>query len=291
MMMRVILMLFILLPGLSQALNIENGKRINRTCALCHGDYGQGTPGTLSPRLAGLPASYLAKELRYYRSGKRNYAPMIIASSIRKMSDEDIDDISEYLAGVNLRNLNLPKIPKYQNGDKEQGKRIFKQECKGCHRRTGLGKAKKGIPPVAGQYGSYIFGQIKKFQAKHRDHDDDPEDDTFAEYEDAELDNIIAYLTSLPAHAPLTAAEKFTIDTESVAGMAGAESMAGMVSGQETSLKGMSGSDEKVFITGRFRVTPMGEIVLIPLNQDMRSIAGLSGDFKITPTGILFIPN
>ncbi|RDH87020.1 MAG: hypothetical protein DIZ78_05875 [endosymbiont of Escarpia spicata] len=291
MMMRVIMMLFILLPGLSHALNIENGKRINRTCALCHGDYGQGTPGTLSPRLAGLPASYLAKELRYYRSGERTYAPMVIASSIRKMTDEDIVDISEYLAGVDLRNLNLPKIPKYENGNMGQGEKIFKQECKGCHKRTGLGKAKKGIPPVAGQYGSYIFGQIKKFQTKKRHHDDDPEDDTFDEYDDSELDNIIAYLTNLPAHAPLTAAEKFTIDTVGMAGMAGEESMAGMVSGKETSLKGMDGSDEKVFITGRFRVTPMGEIVLIPVHQDMRSIAGLSGDFKITPTGILFIQN
>lgn len=285
MIQRVVLILFILLPGLSHALNIENGKKINRTCALCHGDYGQGTPGTLSPRLAGLPAGYLEKELKYYRSGKRSYAPMVIASSIKKMTDEDIKDISEYLAGVNLRNLNLPQIPEYPNGEKDKGYKIFKKECKSCHRKTGLGKPKKGIPPIAGQYGSYIFGQIKKFQAKERDHDDDPDDETFDEWSDAELDDIIAHLTNLPAHEPLDEASKFTV------GMTGSEGMVGMVSGKEVSLQGMSGTEDATNITGRFRITPIGEIVLNPLNQDMRSVAGLSGNFRITPTGILFIPD
>ena len=116
------------------ALDIENAKKINKTCALCHGIYGQGTPGTMSPRLAGLPKEYLAKEMRYYRDGTRNYPPMVIASSIAQMSDADIDDISDYLAGVNLRNLKLPKIPAYPNGDHRAGKELFREECKFCHR-------------------------------------------------------------------------------------------------------------------------------------------------------------
>ncbi|MBW9257225.1 MAG: cytochrome c [Candidatus Thiodiazotropha sp. (ex. Lucinisca nassula)] len=279
MLLKPVLILLLLLPALCQALNIENGKRINRSCALCHGDYGQGTPGTMSPRLAGLPADYLEKELKFYRSGERSYAPMVIASSIKKMSDEDIRDISEYLAGVNLRNLNLPKIPEYPNGKPDKGKEIFNDECKSCHKKTGLGKPKKDIPPVAGQYGSYIFSQIKKFQDKQRHHDDDPEDDTFDDYADTEIDDIIAYVTTLPAHPPLPASGDFSVG---MSGVMDSMSMVGMVQG---------GDQSDLNISGQFRVTPSGDIVLKPLNQDMRSIAGLSGNFRITPTGILFMPN
>ncbi|MEA3274726.1 MAG: c-type cytochrome [Pseudomonadota bacterium] len=287
-----LLLLLCLAPGLSSALDIENAKKINKSCALCHGVYGQGTPGTLSPRLAGLPEEYLAKELKYYRDGVRNYPPMVVASSIAGMTDEDIDDISEYLAGVNLRNLNLPEIPEYPNGKEDEGREVFLDECKSCHRRSGLGKPKKGIPPVAGQYGSYLFGQMKKFQAKDRHHDDDPDDDTFDDFEDAELDNLIAFLTKLPPHGPLEKIEPFAV---TMGGMASMGDMSGMIAmtsdGTLSSMQGMSGgAGGGTKIAGRFRITPTGDILLSPTNQDMRPVAGLSGDFKVTPDGILFIP-
>ncbi len=284
-------LLLLMLPGLSQALQIENGKRINRTCALCHGDYGQGTPGTMSPRLAGLPANYLEKELRFYRSGKRNYAPMVIVSSIKDMSDEDIRDISEYLAGVNLRNLNLPNVPPYAKGDPRRGREIFNADCKECHRETGLGKAHKGIPPLAGQYGSYIFSQMEKFQSKERYHDDDPDDETFDGRSDEELADIIAYLTSLPVHPSLDKGTRFARE---MAGMQGVASMAGQQAVLEAPRSLAAGGyfgGGATNISGRFRITPAGNIVLNPLNQDMRAVAGLSGEFRITSEGILFAPD
>ena len=126
---KILLLAVLLLPGLSQALDIENAKRINRSCALCHGIYGQGTPGTMSPRLAGMPKEYLAKELAYYRDGVREYAPMVVASSIANMSDKDINDISDYLSGIDLHNLDLPKIPEYKNGDPAMGEEMYEDEC------------------------------------------------------------------------------------------------------------------------------------------------------------------
>ena len=69
--MRLLLSL-LMIPCAAYALDAENAKRINKTCALCHGQYSQGTPGMLSPRLAGLPKEYIAKEMRYYRDGTRD---------------------------------------------------------------------------------------------------------------------------------------------------------------------------------------------------------------------------
>ncbi|MET0015314.1 MAG: c-type cytochrome [Sedimenticola sp.] len=272
------------------ALDLENAKRINRTCALCHGIYGQGTPGTLSPRLAGLPKEYIAKELRYYKDGVREYAPMVLSSSITRMTDKDIEDISEYLAGINLRNLNLPKIPEYKRGDHDTGKDLFMDECKTCHRKTGQGKPTKGIPPLAGQYGSYLFSQMKKFQGKERYHDDDPEDETFDGRGDDELDHLINFVTKLPPHDPI---KSFSVT--GMTGMIGMASMSGMISmSPEGRLKNVDNklmNLDLVKIAGRFQITPEGDIVLKPTNQDMRPVAGLSGDFKVTSNGLIFIPN
>lgn len=281
----------VLAVGPAAALDLENAKRINRTCALCHGSYGQGTPGTMSPRLAGLPAGYLAKELRYYRDGLRHYAPMVVASSVDSMTDKDIDDIAEYLAGVNLRTLNLPKIPAYTKGDSERGGEYFRDECKGCHRPTGLGKPEKGIPPLAGQYGSYLFGQMKRFQRKDRHHDDDPDDETFDGLRDEMLDDLVTYLTTLPAHEPLDEVKPFDLGTRPVTGL---DTMGGMIAmganGTMVSMAPEASAHKAVDIAGRFKVLPSGDILLTPTNQDMRPVTGLSGDFKVTEDGLVFIP-
>ena len=53
------------------AANLANGERINKNCALCHGIYGQGAPGQLSPRIAGLPKDYIIKTRTESRAGRR----------------------------------------------------------------------------------------------------------------------------------------------------------------------------------------------------------------------------
>ncbi|QVL49931.1 MAG: cytochrome c [Thiocapsa sp.] len=281
----------VLAIGPAAALDIENAKRINRSCALCHGNYGQGTPGTMSPRLAGLPAGYLAKELRFYRDGVRRYPPMVIASSVDSMTDKDIDDISEYLAGVNLRTLNLPEIPAYTKGDAERGEDYFMDECKGCHRTTGLGKPEKDIPPLAGQYGSYLFNQMKRFQEKDRHHDNDPEDETFDGLEDEALDDLVTFLTTLPAHGPLDKVEPFSLQAESPPESEMTDAMIALGTGGTTAAAQATGGALKATkIAGRFKVLPTGDILLTPINQDMRPVTGLSGDFEVTEDGLLFIP-
>jgi cytochrome c553 len=291
--MRVILVLLplVLTAAPASALDLENAKRINRSCALCHGGYGQGTPGTMSPRLAGLPAGYLAKELRYYRDGVRHHAPMIVASSVDTMTDKDIEDISEYLAGVNLRTLRLPEIPAYTKGQAERGEEHYMNECKGCHLRSGLGKPSRNIPPLAGQYGSYLFGQMKRFQEKDRHHDDDPEDETFDGLADEVLDDLVTFLTTLPPHGPLDEVEPFELATTSMAVVETMGETIAMGGGGDSATTSRTGKANKpTRFAGRFKVLPSGDILLTPTNQDMRPVTGLSGDFAVTDDGLLFIP-
>ncbi|MGB5252847.1 MAG: c-type cytochrome [Sedimenticolaceae bacterium] len=276
-----LLLLLLLLPFSVHALDMENAKRINKTCALCHGQYSQGTPGMMSPRLAGLPKEYIAKELRYYRDGKRGYAPMVVTSQIKNMTDKDIDDIAEYLGELDIRQMGLPEIPAHEDGNPEAGRKVFMRECKGCHAANGHGKPHKGIPPLAGQYASYLLNQIDRFQRKARFHDDDPEDALFNQFSSADLNNIIAFVTRLPPHP-------YTADTERMLAMAG---MA--IDGQAAaSLPAIEVQPDDAGIAGRFQVTPAGEILLKPKFNDIRAIAGLKGDFQITADGeIRFRPD
>ncbi len=198
--MRSIIIVLLCLFGSTQpiAADLKKGKKINKTCALCHGAWGQGTAGAKSPRIAGMTTGFLVKILSEYRSKKRKNAGMVATSGIHKMTDKHIEDIATYLAGIDLRNDPRFDVD-HAEGDKAKGEEIFTSECKGCHRKNGYGKPKKGIPALAGQQTKYIINTIMRFKARKRVHDDDPEDDLFDEMFPKKEDmlNLTAYLSTL----------------------------------------------------------------------------------------------
>ena len=197
-MKRLILTLLSTLPLVCQGVDLENGRKQARSCALCHGIYGQGTPGPASPRLAGTPAGYMVKQMEAYINGGRINPRMVITASLHSLTEEDIDDIAAYYESINLEKISpgLGDIPQYQ-ADSEIGQEIYEDVCKSCHRKNGMGKSRKGIPALALQYPRYLYQQIKMFQWDKRVHDDDPDDETFDEYDDKQLESLLAYITSL----------------------------------------------------------------------------------------------
>ena len=196
-MRRLFLLGLMCLPLITHAVDLENGKTIARSCALCHGAYGQGTPGPASPRLAGMPAGYLVKELEHYKDGSRTNLRMYVTASLASMSEEDIDDVSAYFSSINLEKVGLPSSVPVWPGNHAEGKEIYEEECKTCHKKNGMGKSRKGIPALALQYSQYLFRQLKMFQWRKRVHDDDPEDETFDDFTDKQLENILAYVSTL----------------------------------------------------------------------------------------------
>jgi len=179
------------------AANLANGEKINRSCALCHGAYGQGAPGKLSPRIAGMPKEYLIKAVKDYRDGKRSYPLMNKTSGLDHMTDADIDDIATYLASLDLSSDARFNIGPPDTGNLEAGEELFLDECKVCHASDGYGKPSKEAPPLAGQHPAYLYTVMKGFQNKSRIHDNDPEDDTFLEYSDEQIINLSAHLARL----------------------------------------------------------------------------------------------
>jgi cytochrome c553 len=211
-MRRILLLLLSLcaLPAIAQ--DAEKGKEINGTCAACHGQFGHGGKKGEYPRLAGQRAAYLEDQLRSFRSRKRINIPMFPYTQERELPDEDIKEISAYLAGIELptrppafkdtddaltRLLAMEKvmiIPRVE-GSIDNGRTIYQKHCASCHGKTGKGRGK--FPMVVGQYTNYLKKQMDSYVKGERPHDDDDSRGILAELKDGDIQDILAYLTTL----------------------------------------------------------------------------------------------
>jgi cytochrome c553 len=61
-------------PGPGGAASIE-GSEIYQPCIACHGARGEGNTALLAPRISGMDARYLARQLRHFRDGLRGADP------------------------------------------------------------------------------------------------------------------------------------------------------------------------------------------------------------------------
>jgi cytochrome c553 len=211
-----LLIALICASSLVNAVDIENGKEINEVCAGCHGEYGQGGKDGEYPRLAGMPAAFIAKQLNLFRERKRPNLAMVEYVDHRQMPDDDIRDVSHYLAQVELKTKlppadeNAPDFNAYErllqskrlmqipraDGDIENGRKLYVKECGTCHGREGWGKSEKSVPMLAGQYTNYLWRQVGKYREGIRIHDEDaPEEELLSDFTDTELTDIFAYLS------------------------------------------------------------------------------------------------
>lgn len=197
--------------------DLEIGQEINETCAGCHGEYGQGGKEGEYPRLAGLPATFIAEQLLLFRDRLRTNLAMVESVDHRQMPDDDIAHISAYLSAIELPSRlppadeTAPGFDSYQRlldskrvvqiplpeGDPEQGERLYKRECGSCHGTDGMGKRDQGVPMIAGQYTSYLWRQVDKYLTRERIHDkDDPDEELLAAFTREQIRDIFAYVST-----------------------------------------------------------------------------------------------
>lgn len=89
---------------------VEAGEKLYRggiaakdvaACASCHGPAGGGNPSARFPSLSGQSAAYTAKTLKDFRSGTRANDPQgMMRDVVTRMTDGEIEAVSEYLAGL-----------------------------------------------------------------------------------------------------------------------------------------------------------------------------------------------
>ena len=160
-----------LLPVFVQATgDAAAGKQKAQTCAACHGLDGNST-NSVWPKLAGQHAEYLMKQLRDFKSGKRENAQM--SPMAANLGDQDMQDLSAHFSAQSVTPGTAdPAVVElgqkiYRAGNIEAGV----PACIACHGPTGRGNPAALYPAVAGQHNTYIQLQLKAFREGLRTND------------------------------------------------------------------------------------------------------------------------
>lgn len=143
---------------------------VDSVCAACHGADGNSV-APANPKLAGINAEYLNKQLQNFKSGERKNA--VMAGMVANLSDQDMLNLAAYFAAQQPK----PATSK----DKElalRGEKIWRggvlgagvPACASCHGAQGKGIPVQ-FPRLAGQHSDYIYSQLNLFRTGARAND------------------------------------------------------------------------------------------------------------------------
>lgn len=137
-------------------------------CSSCHGGLGQGAEST--PRLAGLSAGYLERQLQQFRDGSRLNEHMSFVA--KPLTDAEIAALSKYYSGLRVASTAAPSL----GGDLQRGEKLALTgdwslgvpACFTCHGPSGFGVG-GAFPALAAQQPAYVASQLAAWAGGHRD--------------------------------------------------------------------------------------------------------------------------
>jgi cytochrome c553 len=138
----------------------EGGARY--ACVTCHGARGEGN-GFDAPRLAGLPAGYLQKQMEDYAAGLR--AHELMRDVARFLDSDGRMQVARYYAAL------LPQALPPATRDTVAGTTpaLYANACQQCHGVDGVGSVNG--PPLNAQPAFYLAQQLQDWQVSKRRND------------------------------------------------------------------------------------------------------------------------
>jgi cytochrome c553 len=177
--------------------DLDSGRRIYRSCAVCHLEDGRGRPDGTFPQLAGQHRSVLIKQLVDIREGRRSN-PIMAPYAEALIDAQEIADVAAFIA-----HLPAPAPAASNEAPNEAGRRLYERDCAACHGARGEGNAVAFVPVLAGQHAPYLLRQVRAIAAGRRDNAHPEMSRRVASYTDADLRAVVAYAATLPgAEAP-----------------------------------------------------------------------------------------
>ncbi|MEX2337013.1 MAG: c-type cytochrome [Aquisalimonadaceae bacterium] len=192
----------------------EVGEGLYATCVSCHGAEGQGDREVNAPRIAGLGAWYVKRQLQYFRSGARGAHPedsygRVMQAFANMLGDEEaMDDVSAYIATLPDESGKATV-----SGNVQRGERIYRT-CGACHGAEGQGIQALNAPRLAGMDDWYLLRQLQNFQQGARGrHADDKYGWQMAEMaltlnKEEQARDVVAYINTLPRPSRVMAEAK-----------------------------------------------------------------------------------
>ncbi|CAM3675099.1 Thiosulfate dehydrogenase electron acceptor [Pseudomonas reidholzensis] len=142
-------------------------------CLACHGADGKGLAAAGFPRLAGLSAGYLNKQLNDFRSGSRKQP--VMEPLAKALTPEEAEAVSAYLAELpsdpapDLRRQQIATDPVARLALYGDWSRQI-PGCVQCHGPGGSGVGEH-FPPLAGQPAGYLVAQLNAWRDGSRSND------------------------------------------------------------------------------------------------------------------------
>lgn len=177
-------------PDMAKAEEIVQGK-----CFICHGMAGESS-SPVFPRLAGQNASYVARQLADYQSGKRKSSTM--QAMVEGLSPAEMQALGAWAAaqptmGHPVDDSDLAGVGRfvYLRGNPYNGVAA----CASCHGADAHGSAT--LPRLAGQHAQYTENQLKQFNRRERTNDNAVMHGIASKLSELEVKAVAAYLSGL----------------------------------------------------------------------------------------------
>lgn len=131
-------------------------------CVSCHGARGEGN-GFDAPRLAGLPAGYLQKQMQDYALGLRPHD--VMRDVARFLDSHERVSVANYYAALPVTALPTAAAEAVPATTPA----LYARTCQQCHGATGEGTPLG--PPLAGQPATYLAQQLQDWRFSKRRND------------------------------------------------------------------------------------------------------------------------
>ncbi len=138
----------------------EGGARY--ACVSCHGSRGEGN-GFDAPRLAGLPAGYLQKQMQDFAAGLRPHE--LMRDVARFLDSHERVRVADYYAALPAQAL----PPATLETAAASTAALYATACSACHGAAGTGAA--AGPPLNAQPAFYLAQQLQDWQVSKRRND------------------------------------------------------------------------------------------------------------------------
>ena len=170
---------------------------VTKVCAACHAVDGN-SAAAANPKLAGLNAEYIHKQLTEYKSGTRKNP--VMGGIVASLSAQDMQNLAAYFSAQQPKpgtskdqELALLGQKIYRGG--VQGAGV--PACASCHGPQGKGVPVQ-FPRLAGQHADYIYAQLNAFRLGARANDGAMMMRTIAaKMTDADMKAVASYIQGL----------------------------------------------------------------------------------------------